>query len=75
MFDRDAISGTRPKGLRDGETMMRRHFDRKIWVANGKLPHYYVIKGVCDGRRQVPSGKYRDDGSFFDKWREERDKR
>jgi hypothetical protein len=56
--------------------MMRgKHFDRKIWVANGKLSHYYVIKGVWDGCRQVPSGKYRDDGSFFDKWREERDKR
>jgi hypothetical protein len=40
--------------------MMRgKHFDRKIWVANGKLSHYYVIKGVCDGRRQVPSGKFR----------------
>jgi hypothetical protein len=39
--------------------MMRKHLDRKIWVANGKLYHYYVVKGVCDGHRQVPSGKYR----------------
>jgi len=59
MFDRDAISGTRLKGLLDGVMMRGERFDMKIWVANGKLSHYYVIEWVCSGRKQVSSGKSR----------------
>jgi len=52
--------------------MGKEYFERKIWVANGNLSHYYVIKGVCDGRRHGSSGKYRVNALYHNVWRDAR---